>query len=69
MSDIQRIIRYLSQHGIGILITDHSVRETLSSCDRAYIVNDGRIIAEGTPVEILENEQVRDVYLGNNFSL
>ncbi len=69
VSDIQRITRYLSEHGIGILITDHSVRETLSSCDRTYIVNDGRIIAEGTPDKILENKQVRDVYLGDNFSL
>ncbi|MCK5498000.1 MAG: ATP-binding cassette domain-containing protein, partial [Gammaproteobacteria bacterium] len=69
VNDIQRITRYLSQHGIGILITDHSVRETLSSCDRAYIVNDGRIIAEGTPDKILENEQVRKVYLGDDFSL
>jgi len=69
VNDIQRITRYLSNHGIGILITDHSVRETLSSCDRAYIVNDGRIIAEGTPDKILENEQVREVYLGDGFSL
>lgn len=69
VNDIQRITRYLSQHGIGILITDHNVRETLVSCDRAYIVNDGRIIAEGTPDEILENEHVRKVYLGDHFSL
>jgi len=69
VSDIQRIIRYLSQHGIGILVTDHNVRETLSSCDRAYIVNDGRIIAEGTPDKILENKKVREVYLGDDFSL
>jgi len=69
VNDIQRIISYLSQHGIGILITDHNVRETLSSCDRAYIVNDGRIIAEGSPDKILENEKVREVYLGDDFSL
>ena len=69
INDIQRITRYLSQHGIGILITDHNVRETLGTCDRAYIVNDGRIIAEGTPEEILNNKKVRDVYLGDSFSL
>ncbi|MGH8121081.1 MAG: LPS export ABC transporter ATP-binding protein [Gammaproteobacteria bacterium] len=69
ISDIQRIIRYLSQHGIGILLTDHNVRETLGICDRAYIVNDGRIIAEGTPDVILANKQVREVYLGDQFSL
>ncbi|MEE8320792.1 MAG: LPS export ABC transporter ATP-binding protein [Gammaproteobacteria bacterium] len=69
INDIQRITHYLSEHGIGILITDHNVRETLGTCDRAYIVNDGRIIAEGTPNQILENDQVRDVYLGDKFSL
>jgi len=69
VNDIQRITRYLSQHGIGILITDHNVRETLGTCNRAYIVNDGRIIAEGTPDEILENPKVRKVYLGDQFSL
>jgi lipopolysaccharide export system ATP-binding protein len=69
INDIQRITRYLSQHGIGILVTDHNVRETLGACDRAYIVNDGRIIAEGTPDQILENRQVREVYLGEQFNL
>ena len=69
ISDIQRIIRYLSRHGIGILLTDHNVRETLGICDRAYIVNDGRIIAEGAPETILANKQVREVYLGEQFSL
>lgn len=69
INDIQRITRYLSQHGIGILVTDHNVRETLGTCDRAYIVYDGRIIAEGTPDEILENDQVRKVYLGDKFNL
>lgn len=69
IADIQRIIRYLSDRGLGILITDHNVRETLGSCDRAYIVNDGRIIAEGTPDQILANEHVRDIYLGNQFRM
>lgn len=69
VSDIQRIIKFLSERGIGVLITDHNVRETLGICDRAYIVNEGHIIAEGTPQAILKNQQVRDVYLGHNFSL
>jgi len=69
INDIQRITRYLSRHGIGILITDHNVRETLGTCDRAYIVNDGRIIASGTPEHILEHDEVREVYLGDKFSL
>lgn len=69
ISDIQRIISYLSKRGLGILITDHNVRETLGSCDRAYIVNDGHIIAEGTPDQILANEQVRDIYLGEQFRM
>lgn len=69
IADIQRIISYLSDRGLGILITDHNVRETLGSCDRAYIVNDGRIIAEGTPDQILANEHVRDIYLGNQFRM
>ena len=67
--DLQRIIRYLSERGIGVLITDHNVRETLGICDRAYIVNDGRIIAEGPPEAILRNEHVREVYLGREFKL
>jgi lipopolysaccharide export system ATP-binding protein len=69
ISDIQRLIHRLCEHGIGILITDHNVRETLGTCDRAYIVNDGKILAEGSPELILNNEQVRDVYLGEQFSL
>ncbi len=69
ITDIQRIIEYLRQRGLGILITDHNVRETLGSCDRAYIVNDGHIIAEGTPEQILTNEHVRNVYLGNQFRM
>lgn len=69
IADIQKIIRYLSQRGLGILITDHNVRETLGSCDRAYIVNDGRIIAEGSPEQILANKHVRDIYLGNQFRM
>ncbi len=69
INDIQRIIKYLGRHGIGVLITDHNVRETLVTCDRAYIVNDGQIIASGSPEHILENKEVRDVYLGEQFSL
>jgi lipopolysaccharide export system ATP-binding protein len=67
--DIQRIIRHLSQRGIGVLITDHNVRETLGICGRAYILNDGQLMASGTPNEILSNQRVRDVYLGEGFSL
>ena len=67
--DIQQIIRYLSDRGIGILITDHNVRDTLGICDRAYIVNEGTIIAEGTPEAVLDNERVREVYLGQHFKL
>ena len=67
--DIKRIISYLSQRDIGILITDHNVRETLDICDRAYIVSEGRIIAEGRPEAILRDERVREVYLGHDFKL
>ncbi len=67
--DIQKIIKHLSDSGIGVLITDHNVRETLHICQRAYIVNEGEIIAEGTTEEILANQQVREVYLGHHFSL
>jgi len=69
VGDIQRIIQHLSQLGIGVLITDHNVRETLGICDRAYIVNEGRIIAEGTSDQILVDEHVREVYLGDDFTL
>lgn len=67
--DIQKIIRFLKDQGIGVLITDHNVRETLGICDRAYIVNDGRVLAAGRPDEIITNESVREVYLGRNFRL
>ena len=67
--DIQRIIKHLSERGIGVLITDHNVRETLGICGRAYIVNEGAVIASGTPDEILDNQQVREVYLGEDFEL
>lgn len=67
--DIKRVIHHLQQRGIGILITDHNVRETLDICDRAYIVNEGEIIAEGNTKEILDNQMVRQVYLGEEFNL
>ena len=67
--DIQRIIQHLSARGIAVLITDHNVRETLSVCERAYIVSDGAILAEGTPQAVLDNPQVRAVYLGEHFTL
>jgi len=67
--DIQQIILHLRERGIGVLITDHNVRETLSICHHAYILNEGRIIAEGTPDAVLNNQHVRDVYLGNEFRL
>ena len=67
--DIQKIIRFLTVRGIGILITDHNVRETLGICDRAYIINDGAVLASGKPDEIVYNESVRKVYLGENFRL
>jgi lipopolysaccharide export system ATP-binding protein len=67
--DIQKIIRFLSQRGIGVLITDHNVRETLGICDRAYIINEGSVLASGKPDEIVYNEAVRRVYLGEHFRL
>lgn len=67
--DIQKIIGLLKERNIGVLITDHNVRETLGICDQAYIVNEGRIFASGTPSEIVENESVREVYLGKDFRL
>ena len=67
--DIQRIISQLSQKGIGVLITDHNVRETLGICNKAYIVNQGKIFASGSPNELIENENVREIYLGKNFKL
>ena len=67
--DIQKIIRFLKERGIGVLITDHNVRETLGICDRAYIINAGSVMAEGNPDEIIYNEGVRKVYLGEHFKL
>ena len=67
--EIQRIIGFLRARGIGVLITDHNVRETLGICDRAYIISDGSVLAEGTPGQIIENAEVRKVYLGENFRM
>jgi lipopolysaccharide export system ATP-binding protein len=67
--DIQRIISHLTERGIGVLITDHNVRETLGICERAYILSDGVVIASGRPEEIIENREVREVYLGEDFRL
>ena len=67
--EIQRIIGFLKSRGIGVLITDHNVRETLGICDRAYIISEGRVLAEGTPSEIVENADVRKVYLGEHFRM
>ena len=67
--EIQRIISFLKGRGIGVLITDHNVRETLGICDRAYIISEGRVLAEGTPAEIVENADVRKVYLGEHFRM
>jgi lipopolysaccharide export system ATP-binding protein len=67
--EIQRIINFLKNRGIGVLITDHNVRETLGICDRAYIISEGRVLAEGTPTEIVDNADVRKVYLGEHFRM
>jgi lipopolysaccharide export system ATP-binding protein len=67
--DIQRIIRFLKERDIGVLITDHNVRETLGICDRAYIINEGTVLASGHPEEIVYNDNVRRVYLGENFRM
>jgi len=67
--DIQRIIKHLQQRGIGVLITDHNVRETLGICERAYILSGGGVIAKGDATQILQNQQVREVYLGEEFTL
>ena len=67
--DIQQIIRFLKERGIGVLITDHNVRETLGICDRAYIINQGSVLAAGKPEDIINNESVRKVYLGEHFKL
>ncbi len=67
--EIQRIISFLKTRGIGVLITDHNVRETLGICDRAYIISEGRVLAEGTSAEIVDNPDVRKVYLGEHFRM
>jgi len=67
--EIQRIIKQLTEKNIGVLITDHNVRETLGICERAYILSSGEVIAEGSPHVVLQDQQVKDVYLGQNFSL
>ena len=67
--DIQKIIEQLKSRSIGVIITDHNVRETLSICDRAYIIKDGEILRLGTPAEIADDPEVREVYLGRNFRL
>ena len=67
--EIQRIVRHLKERGIGVLITDHNVRETLGICDRAYILSDGAVLAQGSPGDLLENPAVRRVYLGEAFRL
>ena len=69
VQEIQEIIKDLKKDGLGILITDHNVRETLGSCDKAYILSSGKIMAEGFPEEISRNEQVKEIYLGTNFKL
>jgi lipopolysaccharide export system ATP-binding protein len=67
--DIQKIIRFLASKGIGVLITDHSVRETLGICDKAYIVNQGVIFSSGKPNELVNDQEVKNIYLGNDFIL
>ena len=69
VAEIQRIVAHLKDRGIGVLITDHNVRETLGICDRAYIISEGRVLAAGKPGEIIDNERVRQVYLGEHFRL
>jgi len=69
VGDIKNIVAHLRRRNIGVLITDHNVRETLDICDRAYIINEGKVIAEGTPQALLENTEVRSVYLGEHFTL
>ena len=67
VNDIKKVINQLKNRGIGILITDHNVRETLDICERAYIIGEGRVIAEGTSNDILNNKKVKEIYLGENF--
>ncbi|GAB3027013.1 MULTISPECIES: LPS export ABC transporter ATP-binding protein [Oleiagrimonas] len=69
VGEIQRIVRHLKDRGIGVLITDHNVRETLGICDRAYILNEGEVLARGNPAHILADPKVREVYLGHEFKL
>jgi len=69
ISDIRDLVKDLKQRGIGVLITDHNVRETLEIVDRAYILHDGRVLMSGTPGEVVENENVRRVYLGESFRI
>jgi lipopolysaccharide export system ATP-binding protein len=69
IADIKQVVRQLKERGIGVLITDHNVRETMDICERAYIVGEGEVIASGTPAEVLANQRVRDTYLGEHFSL
>ena len=69
VGEIQRIVRHLKERGIGVLITDHNVRETLGICDRAYIISEGAVLAEGTPQHIVEHQDVRRVYLGEHFKM
>jgi lipopolysaccharide export system ATP-binding protein len=67
--EIQRIVRFLKERGIGVLITDHNVRETLGICDRAYIINDGIVLASGRPDDLIQDERVRKAYLGEEFRM
>ncbi|MEM1089529.1 MAG: LPS export ABC transporter ATP-binding protein [Pseudomonadota bacterium] len=69
INEIQRIVNHLKARGIGVLVTDHNVQETLKICDSAYILSEGKVLAEGSPAEVLANKQVRDVYLGQDFNL
>ncbi len=69
INEIQRIVNHLKARGIGVLVTDHNVQETLKICDSAYILSEGKVLAEGSPDEVLANKQVRDVYLGQDFNL
>jgi lipopolysaccharide export system ATP-binding protein len=69
VGEIRKIIGFLKERNIGVLITDHNVRETLGSCDHAYIINEGTVLAQGTPEEIVQNPEVRRVYLGENFRM
>ena len=69
VSDIQELVRHLTQRGIGVLITDHNVRETLGLIDRAYIIHDGQVLMQGSPEEVVANEDVRRFYLGDEFRM